>query len=354
MYLTIKIKKIAAISFTLMLLLAVVFISLMAGAQSNSDNTENTEFITWVDFDVPSSLLQKAMEVDIVSYDRGDDPHISWVELIAYLGTKYGGDFAKHNNKKLTELVEKLEAGETIAALTKDLKNYDYYYEAYDAVLGGFVGEYEVQTSAGKWEKRYGLKAFSPIAKTFPYDDYDDFGTSRDYGYKRRHLGHDMMAATGTPVIAVESGVIEVMGWNQYGGWRIGIRSFDGKRYHYYAHLRQNRPYAEGLAEGQTVMAGDVIGYVGRTGYSTTENTNNIKVSHLHYGLQLIFDESQKEGASEIWIDLYDICNFLRQNQSDTIRDEDTKERTRAQNYRETIPEDCFVPSPVKPEETVP
>ena len=35
------------------------------------------------------------------------------------------------------------------------------------------------------------------------------------------------MAATGTPVIAVESGTVEVMGWNQYGGWRIGIRSFD-------------------------------------------------------------------------------------------------------------------------------
>ena len=147
-------------------------------------------------------------------------------------------------------------------------------------------------------------------------------------------------------MIAVESGVVEAMGWNQYGGWRLGIRSFDGKRYHYYAHLRQNRPYAEGLAVGQTVMAGDVIGYVGRTGYSATENTNNINVSHLHYGLQLIFDESQKEGNNEIWVDVYALCNLLRSHQSEVRRDDATKEWSRVRACREKIPEDCFTPPP--------
>ena len=42
------------------------------------------------------------------------------------------------------------------------------------------------------------------------------------------------------------------------------------------------------------VQAGDVIGYLGRTGYSRKENANNIRTPHLHFGLQLIFDESQK------------------------------------------------------------
>ena len=120
-----------------------------------------------------------------------------------------------------------------------------------------------------------------------------------------------MMAQTGTPVIAIESGVAETLGWNQYGGWRIGIRSHDKKRYYYYAHLRQNRPYAEGLEEGDTVQAGDVIGYVGHTGYSTQENVNNIAVSHLHLGLELIFDESQKESDNEIWVDLYALTQLL-------------------------------------------
>ena len=135
-----------------------------------------------------------------------------------------------------------------------------------------------------------------------------------------------MMAAVGTPIIAVESGTVEIMGWNQYGGWRIGIRSADKKRYYYYAHLRQNRPYHCDMAEGKTVNAGDVIGYVGRTGYSTKENTNNIDTSHLHFGLQLIFDESQKECDNEIWINLYPITLLLEKNKSEVCRISETKE----------------------------
>ena len=70
-------------------------------------------------------------------------------------------------------------------------------------------------------------------------------------------------------MIAVESGRVEALGWNQYGGWRIGIRSFDGKRYYYYAHLRKDYPYQSNLKEGSLVTAGDVIGYLGHTGYSS-------------------------------------------------------------------------------------
>ena len=101
---------------------------------------------------------------------------------------------------------------------------------------------------------------------------------------------------------SVESGTVVNLGWNQYGGWRIGIRSFDGKRYYYYAHLRKDHPYVANLAEGSTVTAGDVIGYLGMTGYSIKQNVNNINVPHLHFGIQLIFDESQVEGTNEIWI----------------------------------------------------
>ena len=71
-----------------------------------------------------------------------------------------------------------------------------------------------------------------------------------------------MLSSVGTPVVAVESGIITHLGWNQYGGWRIGIRSLDGKRYYYYAHLRKGHPYAPGLDEGVLVRAGDLIGYV--------------------------------------------------------------------------------------------
>ena len=52
-----------------------------------------------------------------------------------------------------------------------------------------------------------------------------------------------MMGQIGTPVICIETGYVEALGWNQYGGWRVGIRSLDKKRYYYYAHLRQDYPY---------------------------------------------------------------------------------------------------------------
>jgi murein DD-endopeptidase MepM/ murein hydrolase activator NlpD len=64
------------------------------------------------------------------------------------------------------------------------------------------------------------------------------------------------------------------------------------------------------------VNAGDVIGFMGRTGYSDKEDTNNIETVHLHFGMQLVFDESQKECLSEIWIDVYDIVRLLESHRS--------------------------------------
>lgn len=287
------------------------------------------DYIKWVDFKVSYEALCTAYDLDVESYDS--PVHLNWIELLAYAGAKGGGSFGKESVNLIRKLASELSSGETtIARLTENMDYYDYYYEAYEAVLGGMVGEYEIEQedASGEkcWKKVYGLKAFSPIAKGFEYSDYDDFGSSRSYGYKRQHLGHDMMGQIGTPIIAVESGYVEALGWNQYGGWRIGIRSFDGKRYYYYAHLRQNFPYALDLEEGSIVTAGDVIGYMGHTGYSTKENTNNIDTVHLHWGLQLIFDESQKEGNNEIWIDCYALTRFLYKNRSLTEKNQETKE----------------------------
>ncbi len=315
------------------------------------------DFIRWVDFTVPAEIMEKAFHLDINTCQA--PVHLDWIELLAFLGARYGGDFSRFRQADLDSLAEALKNGTSMDTLAEGLKYYPYYKEAYGAVLGGMVGYFEQEAGleeaapetagpeqasteetgsgdpSGTWVTKYGLKAFSPIARDFPYSDYDDFGVSRSYGYKRRHLGHDMMGQVGTPIIAVESGTVEALGWNQYGGWRIGIRSFDKKRYYYYAHLRKNYPYQSCLSEGSVVTAGDVIGYLGRTGYSSTENTNNIDTPHLHFGLQLIFDESQKEGNNEIWIDCYELVKFLRMNQSQVAKVEGTKEWERVYDQRE-------------------
>lgn len=149
------------------------------------------------------------------------------------------------------------------------------------------------------------------------------------------HIKLYMFLHIGTPVICVESGYIEALGWNQYGGWRIGIRSFDKKRYYYYAHLRQNFPFCKDLKEGDNVTAGDVIGYMGHTGYSATENVNNIDITHLHFGLEIIFDESQKDGNNQIWVDCYALTNFLSRNRSEAIKNEETKEWYRVYDMKD-------------------
>ena len=307
-------------------------------SQAVSAGISNQGYIKWVDFDVSYEALCAAYQWDVDTH-QSEHP-INWVDLLAYLAAKNGGNFGSGDLKVMAAAGEALSTGETtMEELTKDLSYFSYYREAYGAVLDGYVGEYEVEKEpgSGEFEKTYGLKAYLPVAKGFPYSDYDDFGVSRSYGYRRQHLGHDMMGQIGTPIIAVESGYVEAIGWNQYGGWRLGIRSFDKKRYYYYAHLRQNYPYAEGLEEGSKVTAGDVIGYMGHTGYSATENVNNIDQVHLHFGIQLIFDESQKEGNGEIWINPYQLVRFLRNHQSETVKIERTKEWQRTRQIKDPV-----------------
>lgn len=332
----------AAIVLEAAMLLAVGVILWGDGRSAESGTVEVTGdgYIKWVDFNVSYEALCKAYEYDVATY--GTKVHLDWIDLLAYVAARNGGDFGAGAAADISDIAEKLLGGETtMEKAAKDLKYFSYYREAYSAVLGGFVGEYEIQEKeGGPYVKKYGLKAFSPVAKGFEYSDYDDFGVSRSYGYRRQHLGHDMMGQVGTPIIAVESGYVEALGWNQYGGWRIGIRSFDGKRYYYYAHLRQNYPYQEKLNEGDVVTAGEVIGYMGHTGYSTKENVNNIDQVHLHFGLQLIFDESQKEGNNEIWVDCYDLTRFLYKNRSEVHKVEGSKEWKRTFDMREKVVEE--------------
>ncbi len=293
--------------------------------------------IKWVEFNVTASAMEKALKLDTESRDT--ETHLDWVELLSYLGTKYGGNFKKYKAKDMDAVAQKLREGSTMEQLTEKMEYYSYYHEAYEAVLGGMVGEYEIQTedslNAGSVEmqKKYGLKAYSPIAYGYSFSHYDDFGASRSYGFKRNHLGNDLLGNIGTPIVAVESGVVEMVGWNQYGGWRVGVRSFDGKRYYYYAHLRKDRPYHADLKEGGIVHAGDVIGYLGMTGYSSKENVNGMNVPHLHFGMQLVFDESQKESNNEIWINVYEIVKFLEHHKSPVVRNDETKEYFRKYQF---------------------
>lgn len=62
---------------------------------------------------------------------------------------------------------------------------------------------------------------------------------------------------------------------------------------------------------------------------------NNIKTTHLHWGLELVFDESQKESDNEIWVDCYQLSLFLRKHRSGVEKVAGTKEWKRVLDIKD-------------------
>lgn len=123
----------------------------------------------------------------------------------------------------------------------------------------------------------------------------------RTYGGKRFHEGTDLMAAINQPdlypVISMSDGVIEKMGWLDKGGWRIGVRTEKGA-YLYYAHLSS---YAKDLKQGDSVIAGELLGYMGNSGYGKEGTTGKFDV-HLHVGVYITTKDNKEESINPYWI----------------------------------------------------
>lgn len=137
----------------------------------------------------------------------------------------------------------------------------------------------------------------------------DGWGDARTYGGDRLHEGTDIMDNANTrgsyPIVSVSDGVVEHIGWLEQGGYRIGIRSPHGA-YFYYAHLAY---YAEAFVIGQSVLAGQVIGFMGDTGYSAVEGTVGNFPVHLHFGIYLETDH-----YDELSVNPYYILKYLEKS----------------------------------------
>lgn len=117
-----------------------------------------------------------------------------------------------------------------------------------------------------------GALAF-PVAG--PHNFTDTFGAPRMFGtaFAHLHQGTDVFAAAGTPLVAIERGVLIRVGSDTLGGTKLWLVGATGTRY-YYAHLSA---FAPGVADGKPVQAGEVIGFVGSTG--NAQGTS----PHLHF-----------------------------------------------------------------------
>jgi len=139
----------------------------------------------------------------------------------------------------------------------------------------------------------------STVDKKLTVSLVDSWMAERTYGGQRGHEGTDIMAgenAAGVyPVLSMTDGVVTSKGWLEKGGYRIGITSPSGG-YFYYAHLSD---YAN-IEEGDTVKAGDLLGFMGDTGYGEEGTTGQFDV-HLHVGIYL-YPDGQETSVNPYWI----------------------------------------------------
>lgn len=140
-----------------------------------------------------------------------------------------------------------------------------------------------------------------PVAGAHSFSD--TFGAPRMFGTSFAHLhqGTDIFAASGTPLVAVERGVVIRMGSDVLGGTKLWLVGASGTRY-YYAHLSG---FAEGLVDGTVVQAGQLVGYVGNTGNAVTTPAHCHFEVHPNggpavnpYPLLRIVDDAQKQIAA--------------------------------------------------------
>lgn len=152
---------------------------------------------------------------------------------------------------------------------------WNYYHR--DKTVGIIIGKAKVYRHYNKLD--LDAHAFPvPIRSNHSYRT--TWGDARGWGGRRIHEGTDIFAGYGVPVRATNYGIIEMKGWNRYGGWRIGIRDINNT-YHYFAHMSG---FANDLKVGKVVEPGMVLGSVGSSGYGPPGTSGKFP-PHLHYGM---------------------------------------------------------------------
>jgi peptidoglycan LD-endopeptidase LytH len=111
------------------------------------------------------------------------------------------------------------------------------------------------------------------VARSALVNTFDDARSD-----ERLHDAIDIMAPTGTPVIAAAAGRVEKLLLSANGGNTVYVRSTDRRTIHYYAHLDQ---YASGLREHRMIAQGQLLGTVGYSGNADPA------APHLHFALMV-------------------------------------------------------------------
>ncbi|MDC3417874.1 M23 family metallopeptidase [Aquibacillus salsiterrae] len=203
--------------------------------------------------------------------------HSGWIAMFSGIGKDGNGD----------GLADPTDDEDILYTIGKWISKYGKTEQDFKiAIWNYYHRELSVQTitNIAKVYKKFNTIELNetdfPIPLQYNYSYKNTWGDARGFGGRRIHEGTDIFANYGVPVKATTYGVVELKGWNKFGGWRIGIRDIYG-RYHYFAHLNG---YQKGIEVGDIVKPGDVIGSVGATGYGPPGTSGKFP-PHLHYGI---------------------------------------------------------------------
>lgn len=259
-------------------------------------------------FDIPHEYLTKA-------YDKAVQYNIDFAYLLTISAVEAYFDPEGFDDVVLETATNRALTGSVFDLEEEELGIYNVYSQYYNDIEAGPIAQgletkrkrEVIVTVPGQFNEDG-----SPVTKTetvtetstkyYRYSSYDDFGEAREYGGDRPHQGNDLMTNAGTPIISIAEGIITNIGWNELGGNIVGINTSRGT-YFYYAHMAG---YADNLAEGDFVQAGDVIGYVGDTGYGPP-GTSGKFAPHLHLQIGVKVDDMEEY----LWIAPYNIVKFL-------------------------------------------
>ena len=154
-------KKLIILFLITIVLLSSILIFYSFASEDDKKEEEKKDFIKWVDFNVTCEALNLTAKLDINSHNKNEETVYNWIELLAYLACKNGGDFKNFKPKDLTALTEELKNGQTMEDLTQNIKFYDYYFESYSAILGNFIGNYSIEVpnedGSKSYQEKYGL-----------------------------------------------------------------------------------------------------------------------------------------------------------------------------------------------------
>ncbi|MBQ4560459.1 MAG: M23 family metallopeptidase [Tyzzerella sp.] len=254
-----------------------------------------------------------------------------WIIIIAFFVSLWSGRLMKQGQiQRLSEGVistaefREQNIGEEMLDFLKELSEPGKYVGIY--LLESKFGYQEITNELSeegflkmskRWEKKKNFHTYLKVMQAI-WDDVKYFPIAkstndpkltvsytnswmgeRNYGGKRGHEGCDLMANKNQrglyPVLSMTDGIVEKKGWLEKGGYRIGIKA-PGGAYFYYAHLDS---YAE-LEVGDEVKAGDILGFMGDSGYGPEGTVGQFAV-HLHLGIY-IYPHDIETSVNPYWV----------------------------------------------------